>query len=81
MDPLIPIIPIVSAAILTVLFAFWQRWMSSTFDYQCANCGEIFSLPAWQAMLALHVVETKLVRCPNCGQMTWATPVRKGNGS
>ena len=76
MDKLAPIIVL---AIVIVLAATWQRWMTNNFDYQCANCGAIFGLPTWQAMISPHAMGRKLVRCPNCGSMTWATPVRKGD--
>jgi DNA-directed RNA polymerase subunit RPC12/RpoP len=75
------LIPIIVVAIVTVFVAFSQRWMISNFDYQCANCGEIFGLSTLQAMIAPHAMGKKLVKCPNCGKVIWATPVRKGNGS
>lgn len=75
------LIPVIFAALVPLFFVLWQRWMSSNFDYQCAICGEIFSLPSWQAMIVPHMVEAKLVKCSYCGQMTWARPVSKGNGS
>lgn len=75
------LIPIIILAIVAIFVAFWQRRTSSNFDYQCGNCGAIFSLPTWQAVIAPHAMGRKLVKCPNCGSMTWATPVRKEDGS
>jgi DNA-directed RNA polymerase subunit RPC12/RpoP len=74
------LLPLVVPLIVLVFYAFWQSWISSNFDYQCANCGAIFTLQTWQAMIAPHAMWRKLVRCPTCGQMTWATLVRKGDG-
>jgi DNA-directed RNA polymerase subunit RPC12/RpoP len=74
------LLPIVIAIVVLIVAALVQRWISSNFDYQCANCGEIFSLSAWQAMFVPHSMGKKLVRCPHCGQTTWATPVPKGDG-
>ena len=73
--------PIIVLVIATVSVVFWQRWMTSNFDYQCVNCGEMFSLSTLQAMIAPHAMGKKLVKCPNCEKVTWATHVRKRNGS
>jgi predicted RNA-binding Zn-ribbon protein involved in translation (DUF1610 family) len=75
------LIPIIIVALAVAFVAFWQRWIAGNFDFQCAKCGEVFSLPAWQAMIAPHAMGRKLVKCPNCGEMTWATLVHKGNGT
>lgn len=52
-------------------------WMISNLDYQCTNCGGYIYLDPWQAALAPHSMGSKWVRCPHCGQMTWARPIRK----
>jgi hypothetical protein len=69
--------PLFAVVIITLLAAAWQNWMNRNFDYQCANCDEVFSLSLSQAMLAPHFLGRKLVRCPRCGKISWAAPVRK----
>jgi DNA-directed RNA polymerase subunit RPC12/RpoP len=72
---LTPLIAIPAILLLTVLF---QSQLSKNFDYQCANCGTRFSPSALAAALAPHRFGgLKLLRCPNCGQTTWASAVRK----
>lgn len=53
------------------------QWMISNLDYQCSNCGGYIYLSTWQAMLSFHFMGRKWVRCPHCGQMTWAVPIRR----
>jgi len=74
------LLQLIIPGLVLILYAFWQSWLTSNFDYQCANCGAVFGLPTWQAMIAPHAMWRKLVRCPNCGQVTWAGLVRKGDG-
>ncbi len=77
MDRLIQFIPLVVLAIATVFALYWARWQTSTFDYQCANCGQIFGLSPWQALAVPHAMGKKWLKCPTCGQATWAAPVPK----
>jgi ribosomal protein S27AE len=72
--------PALVAVLVLIIYAFWQAWIIGNFDYQCGNCGYIFSLQLLDAMFAPHAFWRKLVRCPNCGQMTWAALVQKRNG-
>ncbi len=74
------VLSIIVIAAVTLLAVVWARWTNSHFDYQCPNCGEIFSLSVLQAMAVPHMSGRKLVRCPNCGRVSWATPVAKRNG-
>ncbi len=68
---LIPIV--IFAVVFTTQFTFASRC-----DWQCANCGHKFSLSPLTAMLMPHRFGgQKLVKCPNCGARTWASPVRK----
>ena len=74
------IIVIVIAAAVFVLLQRWLKsveWLISNFDYQCSHCGGYIYLTTWQAAAALHFNGRKWVRCPHCGQMTWAVPIRK----
>ncbi len=63
--------------VIIVIAFIWQRWMNRHFDYQCENCRAVFPLPIWQGVFAPHAMGRKLVRCPNCGQMSWVSPVNK----
>ncbi len=69
--------------ICVTLFLAIQRllvstgWIISNLDYQCSSCGGSIYLTPSQAMLAFHWMGKKWVRCPHCGQMTWAIPIRK----
>ncbi len=69
--------------ICAALFALIQRWLKSVqwiisnLDYQCTKCGGYIYLSTWQATTAFHLMGRKWVRCPHCGQMTWAEPIRK----
>lgn len=68
------VIPIV---IFAVAFSA-QFFLASRRDWQCGNCGHIFSLSPIAATLMPHSFGgRKLVRCPNCGALGWASPVPK----
>lgn len=54
-----------------------NRWLISNEDYLCSNCGGYIYIPPANAMLALHLLGRKWVRCPHCGEMAWAVPIRK----
>jgi DNA-directed RNA polymerase subunit RPC12/RpoP len=67
------IIPVIF--VITVVF---QTFMSRNFDYQCGNCGERFSPSPLAAAIAPHRFGgLKLLRCPHCGKVTWASALRK----
>jgi DNA-directed RNA polymerase subunit RPC12/RpoP len=69
--------PIFLVIIVTLIVAAWQDWMNHTFNYQCGNCGEVFGLSLLGGMLSPHMRGRKLIRCPNCGKISWSTPVHK----
>ncbi len=63
---------------LILIFAYiMQSWRTRLFDYQCGKCGEKFSMPTWKAVLSVHNMGSKLVKCPKCGKWCWANPVPK----
>ena len=68
--------------ICAAIFLLIQKWLAPTawlinnFDYQCSRCGGYIYLTTWQALLALHMMGRKWVRCLHCEQMTWAVPIR-----
>lgn len=69
---------VAAAPVLIIIFAMlFLGWMNRNFDYQCVQCGCVFSLSFPQACLSPHAMGRKLVRCPECGNMGWANAVRK----
>jgi len=70
--------PLVVIPIVLVLGVLFQSQLSKNFDYECGNCGTRFSPSAVAAALAPHRFGGfKLLRCPNCGKITWAAAARK----
>ncbi len=67
------IIAIILAAIIVALIALRKMRIY----YQCDKCGQIFSLSFFVAVFTPNVIFKKLVRCPICGEITWATPIPK----
>ena len=63
-----PMIVIVIVAIGFIFVVYRQNSINRNFDYQCGNCGNQFSLPAWKGALLPHSMGRKLVRCPNVGK-------------
>ncbi|WP_042379833.1 hypothetical protein [Streptacidiphilus melanogenes] len=72
---LLPLI-VVMAGFLALFLV--QRGRTSLYHYQCTHCGESFGISPLLAALAHHRMGQKLLRCPSCGAVTWARPVRKG---
>jgi len=69
--------PIIVIPTILVLAFLWQTVLNRGIDYQCANCGEEFSISPLTGVLAPHNMMRKLLKCPSCGKRTWARPVRK----
>jgi DNA-directed RNA polymerase subunit RPC12/RpoP len=67
------------AVIVILLALLIQNWRSKNYDYQCQNCGETFGVPVLKAVFSIHLRGSKLVRCPKCGKLTFATAVPKQN--
>jgi DNA-directed RNA polymerase subunit RPC12/RpoP len=74
-------VEIIVIAAVVILVVLLQNWRTANYDYQCGKCGERFSLSTLKAIIALHSMGSKLVRCPKCGKMTWAKPVPKEHDS
>jgi predicted RNA-binding Zn-ribbon protein involved in translation (DUF1610 family) len=67
---------LIPAALLVVVF-FAQLALRKHYDYQCANCGHAFSPSVWAMVLTPHRFGDKLLKCPQCGKVTWAERVPK----
>ena len=62
----------VIVAALVVVFAFvMQSWRSRYYDYQCRKCGGRFNLPVWKAVLSVHAMGNKFIKCPKCRKWYW----------
>ncbi len=66
------IIPSAIAVAVILLMA-----MSRSVQYQCDNCGGIFSLSPFIAVAAPHMMGKKFVRCPRCGIVSWVSPMHR----
>ena len=40
--------------------------------YECRKCHHKFSISYFKALFAPHILTTRYVKCPECGQNTWA---------
>jgi DNA-directed RNA polymerase subunit RPC12/RpoP len=68
---------IVVVVVFCALMLF-QQSLSKGFDYRCDSCGHRFSPSLVAAALAPHRFGgLKLLRCPNCGTLMWASAVPK----
>jgi predicted RNA-binding Zn-ribbon protein involved in translation (DUF1610 family) len=57
-----------------------QYVLLKRYDFKCGNCGNVFSPSLGAVMLTPHRFGAKRLRCPQCGEATWATRVPKENG-
>jgi DNA-directed RNA polymerase subunit RPC12/RpoP len=69
------ILVIVAAFALTAVV---QGVVNRTVDYECPSCGARFSPSAAGAVLTPHMLGRRLMRCPACGVVGWASMVPKG---
>ena len=70
MDNRLITIIIVAAALVAVIL----RARSGGLEYTCGKCGQTFTLDPGRFIIAPHIMGNRLVRCPHCGKLTWATP-------
>jgi DNA-directed RNA polymerase subunit RPC12/RpoP len=70
--------PFIVIPVVLILAVSWQTYLSKNFDYQCGSCGERFTPSVLAAAVAPHRFGgRKLLRCPSCGKVTWASAVPK----
>lgn len=48
-----------------------MRWHSRNIAYECSKCGHLFSASVLKLLTALHALDTRLLRCPECGYRDW----------
>jgi len=58
----------IPAAILFLLV----RWHASHYGYCCGHCGAEFEISAFTDFISPHTVQSKYLRCPQCGKRSWA---------
>jgi DNA-directed RNA polymerase subunit RPC12/RpoP len=54
-----------------------NQWMGTKFDFECRNCGHRITPSPVMAALAPHSFGKKLLKCPECGSVTWTQRVPK----
>lgn len=70
--------PLIIVPVLLIFGVIVQSQVSKNYDYQCASCGARFSPSAVAAAVAPHRFGgMKLLRCPSCGKIGWASAVPK----
>lgn len=47
------------------------RWHSKNVTYECSKCSHIFSTSVLKLIIAPHALDTRLLRCPECGYRDW----------
>lgn len=60
---------------LPVVFAmlFWLIWWHArNTAYRCDHCGHEFAVSAWRDAFSPHLMTSKYLKCPECGQRSWA---------
>jgi DNA-directed RNA polymerase subunit RPC12/RpoP len=62
-------------AVVVVGLYLVLSWHTGKYAYICKACGETFAITLLQNLLAPHTFTTQYLRCPKCGQRTWATGV------
>ena len=67
---------IILVLVFMMVFAIQYR-ITRYYYYQCNNCGEKFSLSVWMAVLSVHMMGEKYVKCPKCEKWCWASLVPK----
>jgi DNA-directed RNA polymerase subunit RPC12/RpoP len=58
--------------VVIVLIAALIWWHARNTAYRCGHCGREFVVSAWKDAFSPHMLETKYLRCPECGKRSWA---------
>jgi DNA-directed RNA polymerase subunit RPC12/RpoP len=53
------------------VLAMLVRWHAAKTGYRCPGCGREFMISAWADLPSPHMLTTKYVKCPECGQRAW----------
>jgi len=64
-------IPFAFPAGAVLILALLVYWHSRTTGYRCPICSAEFAISAWADFLSPHMLTTKYVKCPACGQREW----------
>lgn len=63
---------VIMAEAITVIL-----WQINKLDWQCNQCGTIFTITWKQNITGVNGGSVKELYCPHCGKKTWCDPVRK----
>lgn len=59
------------------LFVLWfGNYLSANLDYRCPRCDSEFRISTLATLLTLQQVYFRLLKCPNCGEVSWCRIVR-----
>ncbi len=51
------------------------RWHAKNTAYICPKCNHTFAISTLRDFLSPHMIEKKLLRCPECGESSWCKAV------
>jgi DNA-directed RNA polymerase subunit RPC12/RpoP len=57
--------------VIFVTVGWLMRWHSRNIAYECSKCGHLFSASVLKLLTTLHALDTRLLRCPECGYRDW----------
>lgn len=52
-------------------------WQMNMLDWQCDQCGTLFSINWKQSLFGMNGGSVKELDCPHCQKKTWCSPVIK----
>jgi DNA-directed RNA polymerase subunit RPC12/RpoP len=53
------------------------RWHARTTAYRCAKCAGEFGIEPLTDFISPHFFDRKYLRCPECGEKTWAKEINE----
>jgi hypothetical protein len=60
--------------IILIGSTYWLvRWHASSTVYHCLVCDPVFEISTLTDLITPHVPYHKYLKCPQCGQRSWAT--------
>lgn len=57
--------------VIFVTVGWLLRWHSKNIVYECSKCGHLFSTSLLKLVTTIHALDTRLLRCPECGYRDW----------
>ena len=78
MNSINPQIKLLIVMVIVIFALMMLKWRTRNFDYKCKICGARFELSYLAAIMSMHMMGKRFVKCPHCRQWCWANPIRKG---